>query len=101
MLEYDLSATILARSDQPPRIPTEGEMLALLVGLMLAEECTIEELHRRQLMLTEDNLDEVARLIEQYVLPWARELGAGTELRIRLGELTGLRVCNSGQRDGS
>ncbi len=92
MLQYDLSETNLARSDQLPRVPTEGELLAVMVGLMLAEQCAFDELSERPLRLTTGNQECVALLIEQNLGPLKHDIGSGEQLRARLEELVGLRI---------
>ena len=75
--------------------PTEGELLALMVGLILLEDVTYDALRHRALVLDEENL---ARLLEvfEYRLPeLAREFGDSGRLRQRLAELSGIRMTRS------
>lgn len=95
MLEYDLTETKLAQRLWPPRVPSEGEELAILVALMLVEGCTFSELGSRPITLTADNLEGVARLIEERLTPFAPDTGSGPVLRERLGELVGLQISRA------
>jgi hypothetical protein len=95
MLHYDLSETNLAQSDQFPRVPTEGELLAVMVGLMLLEERAFDALGETPLTLTTENQERVAQLIEQHAWPFTQDIGAGQRLRSRLGEFVGLRISQT------
>lgn len=92
MLQYDLSNTILMHSDDPGSVPTEGELLAVLIGLLFQEGCDFEELHNRPLNLTEQNRENVARFIELHALPLTRGRCSPECLRSRLAQLVGLRI---------
>lgn len=92
MLEWDLSETVLASRDEHLRVPSEGEMLGLMVALMLVEDCAFCELEGRSLTLTPENRDCVARTIEDRLGTLARDLGNGTMLRQRLADLTGVTL---------
>jgi hypothetical protein len=93
MLQYDLSETKLARSDDGPgRVPTEGELLAVMVGLMVVEDCAYWELSEQALLLTEENREAVAECIERHLGPLARDIGNGVQLRARLQQLAGIRI---------
>ena len=95
MLQWDLSDTPLAQQDTGGKVPTEGELLALMVGLLMLEDVTYDTLRHRELALHEENR---ARLLEvfEYRLPeLAREFGDSERLRQRLVELTGIRMTRS------
>jgi hypothetical protein len=98
MLQWDLSDTPLAREDVLANVPTQGELLALLVGLLMLEGITYDTISHHELALTEDNR---ARLLEvfEYRLPeLAREFGDSDSIRQRVVELTGTRVSLSRDR---
>jgi hypothetical protein len=98
MLQYDLSATTVARSDEALRPPSEGELLAITVALMLLSNCACSELRGRSLTLTQRNCRRVAELIEERTPPLAREFGGPLQLRQRLVDLVGLSVVYEGPR---
>jgi hypothetical protein len=93
MLEYDLSNTRFGKDSI--RLPTEGELFAVTLALMVAEDCAFWELTERSLTLTEDNSPQVAEVIERFCYPLARDIGNGTHLRARLTQLVGIRISNS------
>ena len=101
MLRWDLSATPLCRKGIPGRVITEGELLALFVGLWMLEDITYEALRRRELVLDGDNLRRLAEVFEYRLPELAREFGDGGCLRPRLSELVGIRVRRSPQRGAS
>ena len=85
MLQWDLSDTRLAQRDSPGRAPTEGELLALLVGLLMLEGITYESLRHRELVLHEESLGGLAEIFEYRLPELAREFGDSGRLRQRLG----------------
>lgn len=92
MLEYDLSQTRFGRESY--RLPSEGELFAVTLALMVAEDCAFWELSERSLTLTEDNSQQVAEVIERFCCPLTRDIGNGTHLRARLTQLVGIRISN-------
>ena len=95
MLQWDLSNTLLAQRETPGKVPTEGELLALMVALLMLEDVTYDTLKYRELGLHEENR---ARLLEvfEYRLPeLARKFGNSECLRQRLVQLTGIRMTRS------
>ena len=81
-------------------MPTEGELLALTVGLLMLEDIAYEALRHRELVLYEENLGGLAEIFEYRLPELAREFGDSECLRQRLVELTGIRVtrCPQGIR---
>lgn len=95
MLQWDLSDTQLAQSKTPGSVPTEGELLALMVGLLMLEEITYETLTHCELVLDEENLGHLVEVFEYRLPELAREFGDSEHLRQRLAELTGIRMTRS------
>jgi hypothetical protein len=95
MLQYDLSNTPLARATERINAPSEGEMLAVMLGLMFAYNCSFSELKHRMLQLSPENRHEVADLIESRLTPLLRDIGSGRQLRQRLDQLLGFRVTRT------
>lgn len=95
MIHYDLTDTRMAQNDQLHRVPTEGELLAVMVGLMLFEGCGFEELSDRMLILRDDNHESVAQMIEEHLWPLLLDIGFGQQLRARLKDLVGLQISGS------
>ena len=93
MLQWDLSDTSLARKDTPGKVPTEGELFALTVGLLIHEEITYDALRHRELVLDEQNLGRLAEVFECRLRGLAYEFG--DDLRERLAELVGIRMTRS------
>jgi len=96
MLQYDLSNTPLAHSTEPIATPSEGELLAIMLGLMLVCDCSFSELGGRTLVLSRELCEPVATTIEKRHLPLTRDIGSGEALRQRLAGLVGLSVYTSG-----
>lgn len=92
VLQWDLSDSVLARTDQPIRAPTEEELYVVLVALLLNENIAYSDLATRGLALTEYNRDAIAQTIEWRLGGLARDIGHGAQLRRRLSELEGLSV---------
>ena len=95
MLQWDLSDTPLAQKETPGKVPTEGELLALMVGLLMLEGVTYEALEHRELVFDEENLGGLAEIFEYRLPELAREFGDSERLRGRLVELTGIRMMRS------
>lgn len=95
VMQYDLTDTQIARSSRPLSPPSEAELLAVTVGLMLAEDCACCELGRRELVLTGCNFRRVATLVEERTPPLARDFGNSRQLRRRLRALIGLRITTT------
>jgi len=96
-LEWDLSQTPLAQSTGASKAPTEGELLALMVGLLMLEDTSYEALTRCEIVLHEDNLRHLVEIFEYRLPELAREFGDSERLRERLAELTGVRVTRPGE----
>lgn len=92
MLQYSRTKIDPARVSYPPEHQGYLEAQAIMIGLMLAEDCTYEELKYSVLWLTEDNLERVARMIEKHLWPFAKELAQQEPLRNRLRRLIGFRM---------
>ena len=92
MIQFDLTSTQLAKSREAIPIPSEGELTAVSLALMLAADCSWSELENGSLALTEQNQEAVAELIEKRLTPLTRDIGRGKALRHRLGQLAGLAV---------
>jgi hypothetical protein len=98
MLQWDLSDTPLAQRDTPGKVPTEGELLAVMVGLLMLEDITYETLRHCELVLDEENLGRLVEVFEYRLPELAREFGDSGRLRQRLAELTGIRMTRCPQR---
>ena len=100
MLQWGLSDTPLARKDTPGKVPTDGELLALTVALLMLEETTYGDLRERELVFPEENQAQLSEIFEYRLPELAREFGSGGQLRQRLSELVGIRMtrCPQGIR---
>lgn len=92
MLSYDLTTTNVANGDATDGPPTEGELQAILVALLLAEDCAFNELAGCRLILSEDNFDRISTIIRYQLAPLARDF-RGDDFDRRLRDLAGLMVC--------
>lgn len=92
MLQWDLSDTPLAQRERPGKVPTEGELLALMVGLLMLEDITYGDLRERELVLCAENLGRLAEVFEYRLPELAREFSDSEILLQRLAELVGIRV---------
>lgn len=91
MLGYDLSNTPLARASRAVKVPTEGELLAIQVALMLVDDCAYGDLTCRRLVLTPRNRRQVAAVIRRRLTPLVRDF-ATPDLHARLDDLVGLTI---------
>jgi len=91
-LQWDLSNTPLARSESRFKAPTEGELFALAVAMILAEGQSYEGLRSCELVLHQEQLRDVAEVFEYRTPEFAREFGDSDNLRQSLLELVGIRV---------
>ena len=95
MLQWDLSDTPLAQDETPGKVPTEGELLAVMVGLLMLEGITYETLRHRELVIDEENLGHLVEVFEYRLPELACEFGDSEHLRQRLAELVGIRMTRS------
>lgn len=94
MIQYDLTNTALAHGLRPRRPPSEAELFALTLGLLLNARCGFAALSRQTLVLTASNYLRVAQLLEERAPALASELGDPRRLRRRLRELIGISVVD-------
>ncbi len=92
MIQYDLTNTAMAHDVRPSRPPSEAELFALTLGLMLDANSGFAQLATAALVLTQGNCSRVAQLLEEHAPQLARELGDPREARRRLRELIGIRI---------
>lgn len=92
MLQWDLSDTPLARENSSVAVPSEGELLVLMVGLLLLEGLAYRDLRNRTLRLTHENIDGVAEVIEERLPTLCPDIGSGDRLRRRLEQFVGIKV---------
>ena len=92
MLQWDLSDTPLAKKGTPAQVPTEGELLALLVGLLLLEGVAYRDLVHRDLELRDEDRESLVQLLEYRLPELAREYGGSVRLRQRLSDFVGTRM---------
>lgn len=97
MIQYDLTSTAMAQDGAVPTPPTEAELFAITLGLMLHADCGFDELTSRVLALTVKNRSRVIQILEQRAPSLARELGSTAELHRRLGKLVGIRITRCPQ----
>ncbi|MBK8915386.1 MAG: hypothetical protein IPM64_12445 [Phycisphaerales bacterium] len=92
MVIYDLTKMAAATSLRPIRPPSDFELFAITVGLLMVENRGFSELTTGPVELTNRNRRRVAELLEERAPSLAREFGTALRLRSRLVELTGLIV---------
>lgn len=95
MMQYDLTDTPLARATKPMRVPSEGELLVIVVGLLIAQRRTLTEMAEagESLVLDEGMCDQLVGLLSQELSPLERELGIYEPPRARLAQLVGMRIA--------
>lgn len=93
MMQYNLSATSLADSGSAFACPSEGELTALTVALLLESQQSFDDLGGRELVLTDANVDSVIKVLEQQLSPLIREFRRNRDPRARVRAFVGLRVC--------
>jgi len=91
-LEWDLSETPIARSDTVAKPPTEGELFALVTGMLLMNGIAYCDLQARVVVLHESECEQLAEVIEYRLGEIASEFGDSQSLRERLREFIGIRV---------
>ena len=95
MLQWDISDTPLAQKDSPGKVPTEGELLALTVGLLMLEDIPYEALTRREFVLQGQDLVRLVETFEYRLPELEREFATSALLRQRLSEFVGIRITRS------
>lgn len=92
MVLYDLTNTAVATSARPIRPPSDLELFAITVGLLMVEDRGFSELTSASLELTNRNRRRVAEMLEERAPSLAREFGGPVLLRARLKQLIGLQI---------
>lgn len=92
MFAYDLTNTLIARSDSAIRPPNQSELLAITVALLTYENRGLGDLAGGPVILTNRNRRRVAELIEERTPSLAREFGDPMRMRRRLNQLVGLEI---------
>lgn len=95
MLQWDLSNTPLAQKDTSGKVPTEGELFALTVGLLMLEAVTYDALRQREIVFHEENLGRLVEVFEYRLPELEREFATSALLRQRLSEFVGIRMTRS------
>jgi len=93
MIQYDLTATRLFDACSRESLPTEAEMFALTVALLLIREAAYSDLHLCDLVIVSSDVEDLALCVETQLAPFARDLGRGLCLRERLLDFVGLRIA--------
>jgi hypothetical protein len=89
---FDLTDTPFAQSTSRDTLPSEDELVALTVALVLVTWFASGDLAERALSLSPGNVEAVSRLLEGPLLALGRDLGRGPDSRGRLRQFIGLRV---------
>ncbi len=92
MLLYDLTESGLFHADTRDAWPTDAEMFAITVALLLVHEATYTDLWHEELRLSAEDLTAVAECIEYRLHPLGRDFGDPERLRTRLRDFVGLRI---------
>src|SRR5262245_615023 len=91
-MTFDMTNTAFAETCERAELPTEGELLALMVALVLTSWCSSPESRDRMLVLSEENLEPVARLFEWPLAGLVGEIGSARDYQAKLRKFIGLKV---------
>lgn len=92
MLQYDLTHTKLFDAPTRALLPSEAEMFAITVALLLIHDMAYTDLARGEVELRSEDLTAVAECIQYRLIPLGHDFGDPERLRSRLGQLVGLRI---------
>lgn len=93
VLQYDLTETKLFDAGPDARLPSDAELFAITVALLLVHEAAYSDLYGGEVALTGASFDPVVECIEQRMPEFVRDFGTPAALRRRLAELVGLRIA--------
>lgn len=99
VVQYDLTNTALAAAPQRAALPSEAELTALTVAMLIATHSAFSELAGRELVLSDDMLEAVGGLFDGPLAALARDFGSTSDVRRRLREFVGLRVSAFGPNE--
>lgn len=91
MIQCDLSQAKAVMESHVTH-PTEAELFAIAVGLMILQDCSYWDLKNSALVLNEHNFRRVAELIAARMPPFVRIFGDVSGMCLRLRGLVGLRL---------
>jgi len=92
MLQYDLTSTRLFESISIETIPTEAEVSALTVALLVIRGAAYSDLSACDFVIRMNEVEELALCIEVQLAAFTRDLGCGNQLRDRIRDFVGLRI---------
>ena len=92
MLQYDLTHTSLFDAATRVSLPSEAEMFAMTIALLLVHDLAYNDLAQSELELRNEDLTAVAECIEYRLCPLGHDFGDPETLRNRLREFVGLRI---------
>jgi hypothetical protein len=92
MLQYDLTLTQVFDAPTRSSIPSEAEMFAMTIALLLVRDMAYNDLEQFDLELRKEDLNAVAECIEYRLFPLGHDFGDPERLRNRLRELVGMRI---------
>lgn len=92
VVQYDLTDTAFATAPQGAAIPSEAELSALTMAMLVATHSAFSELADHELVLSDDMLVAVGGLLDGPLSALARDFGGSRDARMRLREFVGLRV---------
>ena len=95
MLRWDLIGTPLAASDEVVRLPSEPELIAIMVALLAVESLTYADLSSRVVRLTYENRERVANFLMTQLPMFRKVLCSDQNVERRLAELTGIAVTDA------
>ena len=99
MLQYDLTNTPLFAAESSITVPSDAEMFALTVALLVVHGSSYTDLAAHELEFCASDVERVAECIE-YRLPMLLvDVRAGAALRDRLRDFVGLRIANLAPTD--
>ena len=92
MIQYDLTGTSLFADATRADLPTEAEMFAMTIALLLVNDMAYGELSQKELEFKNEDLAALAECIEYRLSPLAHDFGDSDQLRERLRWFVGLRI---------
>ncbi len=97
VIQLDLSTTPLAASDELFPLPSENELFAIILALLVVEGKSITVLHAGCIELNETNVDLVTQTILQEFPLFFQRATSEQAIRSALGWFVGIRIAGIGQ----
>lgn len=97
MLQYDLTNTPFFHALSSSQLPSDAEMFAITVGLLMVRDAAYSDLLECDLIVSPVDVESIALCLETQLHPLVRDFDGRQSLRHELQNFIGLRIALVGK----